>query len=181
MSGHSKWSQIKRQKGVEDSKKSQVFSKMARLISIAAKKGDDPNANSELRAVVERAKAENMPIDNIERAIKKGAGKLEGVNYEAGRYEAYGPGGTALIINIITDSKNRTTNEIKQALTQHGAKLAEQGSVLWAFEFNNNVPSPKTTIPLNDEDKNKLDTLIEILNENEDVQEIYHNAMFALI
>ena len=96
---------------------------------------------------------------------------------DLGRYEAYGPGGIAIIIDIITDSKNRTTNEIKHLLTEHGAKLAEQGSVLWAFEFENNTPSPKTTIPINDEDKTKLNVLIEALNENEDVQEIYNNSI----
>ncbi|MBU2263639.1 YebC/PmpR family DNA-binding transcriptional regulator, partial [Patescibacteria group bacterium] len=113
MSGHSKWAQIKRQKAVTDAKKSQVFSKLAKMISVAARKGEDINMNPELRVAIEKAKSMNMPADNIERAIKRGAGKLEGSQLENVRFEAYGPGGTAIIVEGITDNKNRSVAEIK--------------------------------------------------------------------
>jgi len=177
MSGHSKWSTIKHKKAASDSKKSQIFSKLAKLISIAARKGDDPSTNSELRVAVEKAKEVNMPSDNIDRAIKKGAGKLEGVSYEQARYESYGPGGSAIIIEVITDNTNRTVAEVKHILSKQGAKFAESGSVTWAFE---NIPGegwkPKMTVPLSDEDKEKLENLIEALDDNDDVQDIFCNA-----
>lgn len=177
MSGHSKWSQIKHQKGAADAKKSQVFSKMARVISVAARKGENPDMNSELRMAIEKAKSINMPLDNIERAIKRGGGKAEGAQLESVRYEAYGPGGTAIIIEVITDSKNRSFAEIKHLLSFHGAKLGEPGSVLWAFETINNKFQPKQTIQLSEENKNSLNKLIEVLDNHDDVQEIYTNAI----
>ncbi|MCX6731427.1 MAG: YebC/PmpR family DNA-binding transcriptional regulator [Candidatus Parcubacteria bacterium] len=180
MSGHSKWSQIKHQKGAADAKKSQVFSKLARMISVATRKGENPEMNSELRMIVEKAKSINMPLDNIERAIKRGSGKTEGSQLENVRYEAYGPGGSAIIIEAITDSKNRSLAEIKHLLSLYGAKLGTQGSVLWAFE-NKNPPAggwePKTTIELSETDAQILDKLLEALDGHEDVQEIYINAL----
>src|SRR3989344_5412714 len=134
MSGHSKWAQIKHKKAATDAKKANVFSKISRLISIAAReKGEDPIANAKLRQAVAKAKEVNMPSENIERAIKKGAGAGEYV-LEEFLYEAYGPGGVAILIEGITDNKNRTSNEIKHLLLQHNAKWAEPGSVAWAFE-----------------------------------------------
>jgi YebC/PmpR family DNA-binding regulatory protein len=177
MSGHNKWAQIKHQKGAADAKKSKEFSKLSRLISIAARKGKDPNMNSELRMAVDKAKAINMPSDNIERAIKRGAGKLEGAVLEQVKCEAYGPGGVALIIDIITDNRNRSIAEIKHILSLNQGKLGEPGSANWAFETNEGKTTPKITIPLNEQDKNILNQLIEALNDHDDVQEVYNNAI----
>ncbi|MBU1102865.1 YebC/PmpR family DNA-binding transcriptional regulator [Patescibacteria group bacterium] len=135
MSGHSKWSQIKHKKALTDAKKGKVFSKLVRQIAIAARqKGVDPEANPNLRMLIEKARSFNMPQDNIERAIKKGAGELEGQKFEEFTLEAYGAGNTAIIIEGTTDNKNRTVSEIKFLLTQHNGKLANSGSVMWLFE-----------------------------------------------
>ena len=135
MSGHSHWHSIKYQKTVADQKRGKIFSKISREISVAAKeKGDSPESNPSLRIAIEKAKKMNMPKDNIERAIKRGTGELEGASLETVVFEAYGPGGTALIIEGITDNKNRTLSEIKQILSQGNGKLADEGSVKWLFE-----------------------------------------------
>lgn len=136
MSGHSKWSTIKRKKGALDAKRGQVFTKMAKLITVTAKQGGgDPNANFKLRLAIDKAKSVNMPSDNIERAIKKGTGELaEGMQVEEIVYEAYGPGGAALIIEVITDNKNRTLSEVKHILSKNDGRLSEAGSVNWMFE-----------------------------------------------
>ncbi len=135
MSGHSHWSKIKHQKGVADIKRGQTFSKMVRLISVAAKEGgSDPDKNPKLRLAIERAKSLNMPKENIERAVKKGSGELQGVQLEEFIFEAYGPGGIAIIVEGITDNKNRTMSEIKKVLSQNNGKLAGEGSVRWLFE-----------------------------------------------
>ena len=135
MSGHSHWKKVKHKKSITDTKRGQVFSKMARVLAIAAREGGaDPETNSKLRLAIEQAKAINLPKDNIERAIKKGSGELEGVRLEEVLFEAYGPGGIALIIEGITDNKNRTLGEVKQILQQHNGKLAGEGSVKWLFE-----------------------------------------------
>ncbi len=152
---------------------------MARMISIAARKGEDPNMNSELRMAVDKAKSINMPSDNIEKAIKRGAGKIEGgaAQLEQMRCEAYGPAGAALIIEIITDNKNRSIAEIKHLLAQHNGKLGEPGSVMWAFEIKERKIIPKITVPINEQDKNLLNQLIEALNDHDDVQEVYNNSI----
>jgi len=134
MSGHSHFSSIKHKKALEDQKRGKIFSKLARMISVAAREGANPESNPKLRQALEEARNFNLPKDNIERAIKKGTGELEGVKLEELTLEAYGPGGIALIIEGITDNKNRTLMEIKQALQKHGGKLAEAGSVKWMFE-----------------------------------------------
>lgn len=134
MSGHSHWAGIKHQKGLADAKRSAGFSKLGREIMVAAREGKDPAFNSRLRIAVERAKAFNMPTDNIERAMKRGAGELAGENLEEISLEAFGPAGIALIVEGITDNKNRTLGEIKQILNQSGGKLANEGSVKWLFE-----------------------------------------------
>lgn len=134
MSGHSHWSKIKWQKGTADAKKGKVFSKMARMITIAAREGGEPATNSKLRLAIETARKINMPSTNIERAIKRGTGQLEAVKLEEILFEAYGPGGIALIIEGITDNKNRTLGEIKQILNQNKGKLVGEGSVKWLFE-----------------------------------------------
>lgn len=175
MAGHNKWTQIKRQKEVTDAKKSKIFGKMAKIISLAARKGDNPDTNPGLRTVIDKARAENMPKENIERAILKGSGKGGGPQMESARYEAYGPGGAAIIIDVITDSKNRVVAEIKHTLLEHNGKFAEQGSVLWAFDFSGQKPVPKITVGLSPADKEGLDKLIEALSENEDLQDIFTN------
>lgn len=135
MSGHSKWANIKYKKEAADKKRGQLFSKLARQISIAAREGGgDPEKNPTLRMIIERARSFNMPKDNIERAIKRGTGELEGVKYEKATYEALGPGRVAMIIEVITDNKNRTLSEIKQILNKNYGKLAQEGSVRWLFE-----------------------------------------------
>lgn len=135
MSGHSKWSQIKYKKSITDVKKGKIFSKLSREISVAAReKGGDPETNPKLRLVIEKAKEFNIPKENIERAIKRGAGELEGTTLEEVIYEAYGPGGIAIIIEGITDNKNRTLSEIKNILSIHNGKLAGGGSVSYLFE-----------------------------------------------
>jgi len=134
MSGHSKWANIKTRKEAMDKKRGQVFSKLAKLIEIAARKGGDPETNPSLRLIVEKARSFNMPNENILRAIKKGTGETkEGARLEEGTYEAYGPGGSQLIIEIITDNKNRTLADIRHILVQNNARLAESGSVKWNF------------------------------------------------
>lgn len=134
MSGHSKWATIKRKKGAIDAKRGAMFTKVIREITIAAKDGEDINANPRLRTAVNKAKAINMPNDNIERAIKKGAGTLDGVTYEEVRYEGYGPGGVAIMVDCLTDNKNRTTPEIRTIFSKHGGNLGEAGSVSYMFD-----------------------------------------------
>lgn len=135
MSGHSKWSTIKRKKGALDAKRGKIFSKLAKEITVAAKLGGgDPKANPRLRTVLNAARSENMPMDNIDRAIKKGTGELPGVSYEDVRYEGYGPGGVAVIVDVLTDNKNRTVAEIRHLLSKSGGSMAENGAVTWNFE-----------------------------------------------
>lgn len=135
MSGHSKWSTIKRSKGAADAKRSQLFTKLAKAISVAARDGADINMNSRLRLAVDRARSFSMPKEGIERAIQKGSGGDEGTKLEEVRYEAYGPGGAALLIDAVTDNKNRTSAEIRHLLERHGGRLAEVGSVSWLFNI----------------------------------------------
>ncbi|MDO9351048.1 MAG: YebC/PmpR family DNA-binding transcriptional regulator [Deltaproteobacteria bacterium] len=135
MSGHSKWSTIKRKKGAVDAKRGKVFTKIIKEIMVAARfGGGDINSNPRLRTAVLAAKAENMPKDNIERAIKKGAGELEGVHYEDLTYEGYGPGGVAMILEVLTDNKNRTVADVRHVFSKHNGNLGETGCVSWMFE-----------------------------------------------
>ena len=202
MSGHNKWSQIKLKKGKTDAKKSQIFSKYAKLISNEARMAKGNKDAPELREAIERALKENMPNDNIERAIKKateGGDALEQI-----MYEGYGPGGVALLIEVLTDSRNRSAGEIKHLLAENGGNLASPGAAVWAFEkqarLEGNTPPADlpaeasaqagdgsaplargdwvatTTVPLEDADLEKLDKLVEALEANEDVQEVITNA-----
>ena len=135
MSGHSKWSTIKRKKGAADAKRGQVFTRLIREISVAAKfGGGDPDGNPRLRTAVDAAKAQNMPKDNIERAIKKGTCELDGVTYEEITYEGYGPGGVAFLIEVMTDNKNRTAADVRNILNKRGGQLAKAGAVGYLFE-----------------------------------------------
>ena len=135
MSGHSKWSTIKRQKGAADAKRGQLFTKLAREITVAARSGlPDPDNNPRLRIAVQRARASSMPKDNIDRAIERGSSESGGDNYDELFYEGYGPGGTALMIYALTDNRNRTVGEVRAALTRAGGTLGESGSVGWMFD-----------------------------------------------
>ena len=175
MSGHNKWSKIKRQKEKTDSQKSKVFGKMIRLITVEAKKAGGNINSPGLKSAIERAQAVNVPKENIERAIKKfseGGAAMESVVYES-----YGPGGCAMIIEALTDNKNKAVQEIKAILSRHGYDLAGIGSVTWAFSH---IPGgewiAQSTIPLSDEDGEKLSALIDELEENDEVQDVYTNA-----
>lgn len=134
VSGHSKWAQIKHKKAATDAKKGNLFSKLSRMITVVAKKGSDPAMNPTLRMAIEKARGFSLPQSNIDRAIKKAEEKIAGEGLEEVLYEAYGPGGSALLIEGITDNKNRTTAEIKHLLSEYDGKLAEKGTVAWLFE-----------------------------------------------
>ena len=135
MSGHSKWSSIKHKKGAADAKRGKIFTRLIKEITVAARLGGgDPMGNPRLRSAIAAAKAENMPKENIERGIKKGTGELEGMSYEEINYEAYGPGGVAVLINCLTDNKNRTVADLKHTLDRFGGNLGEPNCVAWMFE-----------------------------------------------
>ncbi len=135
MSGHSKWSSIKHKKAIVDAKRGKMFTKIIREIMVAARAGGaDPNTNPRLRTAINTAKGANMPSDNIERAVKKGTGELEGVSYEEVHYEGYGPNGVAIYVHCLTDNKNRTASEIRNIFSKKGGSLAGAGSVAWIFE-----------------------------------------------
>ena len=134
MSGHNKWSTIKHKKGAADAKRGKIFTKIIKEISVAAKLGGgDPNGNPRLRTAVDKAKAENMPKDNIDRAIKKGTGGLEGVTYEEIVYEGYGPGGAAVLVEVLTDNRNRSVSDIRSIFTKNNGNMGEAGCVSWMF------------------------------------------------
>ena len=176
MSGHSKWSTIKHKKALTDAKKSKVFSKISSLITIAAKKGGDPDKNPTLRAVMEKAREVNLPKENVERAIKRGTGEIAGASLEEITYGAFGPGGVAILITVITDNKNRTLAEIKQILSEHNAKFAEVSSLQWMFRREGADWVPNAPIKIEDENiKNQLTALYESLDEQQDINEIYDN------
>lgn len=147
MSGHSRWSTIKRKKAAADAKKGQIFTKIIREIIVAAKAGGgDPDSNSRLRTVIEKAKAANMPLENIKKAIQKGTGELPGVSYEEITYEGYGPGGVALLIKVTTDNKNRSAADIRTILSKNGGSMAAVGSTSWQFEQKGYISVPKEEI-----------------------------------
>ncbi|MBC8345098.1 MAG: YebC/PmpR family DNA-binding transcriptional regulator [Candidatus Marinimicrobia bacterium] len=236
MSGHSKWATIKRKKAATDAKRGKIFTKLIKELMIAARDGGgDPETNPRLRQAVSTAKTANMPNDNINRAIQKGTGELEGVSFEEFTYEGYGPGGVALYMEALTDNKQRTVADIRHAMNKHGGNLGENGSVAWMFEklgqitipendhseetvfeealeagaddFNSsdgefiittapsetvnvsdtlsnkgyNITSsavemvPKTTIKVEGSDVRKLMTLMEALEDNDDIQNLYSN------
>src|SRR5690625_817976 len=238
MAGHSKWHNIQRRKGAQDAKRGKIFMRHAKFIYTAAKQGGgDPDMNPALRAAIEKAKADNMPNDNIDRAIKKATGTLEGANYEEITYEGYGPGGIAVIVHVITDNRNRTASEVRHAFSKYGGNLGESGCVSFMFnrkgyivimnkenqideeevtleeidagaediEVTDEVVEiytepedfevvrthlqehgydieeaeitfiPETYNELDDEQAEKVMGLIDMLEENEDVQDVYHN------
>ena len=148
MSGHSKWSTIKRKKGATDAKRGKLFTKFIKEITVAARTGGgDPDANARLRKAILDAKAGNMPNDTIDRAVRRGTGAEEGVNYEEITYEGYGPGGVALLIEAVTDNRNRTVAEIRHMFSKNGGNLGEAGSVGWLFEKKGYIVVDKTAKP----------------------------------
>jgi len=236
MSGHSKWASIKHKKGAADAKRGKVFTKLIREITVAARNGGgNVDSNPRLRLAIQRAKGANMPAENIERAVKKGTGELEGVNYEEVVYEGYGPGGVAIMVDVVTDNKNRATGAIRNIFSKKGGNMAGAGSVNWIFEKKGYIvvnkdkitedklmsivleagaedmkteetayavttgPSdfeavkkaledknvaieaaeitnlPKNTIKIVGEDAKKLLSLVNELEENDDVQSVYAN------
>lgn len=178
MSGHSKWSTIKRQKGAADAKKGAVFGKLSKKISVAVKEGNsgDPALNFRLRIEIDKAKALSMPNDNIERAIKKGLGKDGSAALEEVTYEGYGPGGSAFLIEAITDSRNRTVQNVKTIFTKNNGNMGAQGSVAWQFK-KNEAGELESTMPLelSDEDLAKAEKLYNALEDDEDVTAVYTN------
>jgi YebC/PmpR family DNA-binding regulatory protein len=240
MSGHSKWSTIKRKKAAVDAKRGKLFTKLIKEITIAARQGGgDPDANPRLRLAVDNAKSANMPADNIDRAIKKATGELEGVNYTEIKYEGYGPGGVAILIESMTDNKNRTVADVRHLLSKHGGSLGESGSVAWMFDRKGIITLPaqgktedeimeivleagaedlqfeddyfeitteldtfenvrkalmetglqienaslqwvaKNTVEVSGETAEKLEKLIDSLEDNDDVQNVFTNADFV--
>ncbi|GBD89154.1 putative transcriptional regulatory protein [bacterium BMS3Abin03] len=239
MSGHSKWSTIKRKKGAQDAKRGKLFTKLIKEITIAAREGGgDPNTNPRLRLAVDNAKAANMPADNIDRAIKKATGELEGVTYYELTYEGYGPGGIAILVEVATDNKNRTVADIRHIFSKYGGSMGETGSVAWMFDRKGVITLPaqdkteddildivleagaedlqteedffeiqtdlenfepvrkalvaaglnienaslqwiaKNTVEIKDETAEKVMKLIDALEDNDDVQNVYSNADF---
>lgn len=175
MSGHNKWSKVKHKKAATDAKKGKIFSKYSRLITLEAKKANGNRNSPGLVAVVERAKKESMPSDNIERAIQKATGSDAG-SMEEVLYETYGPGGTAILITAVTDNSNRTSPEIRHLLSKAGYQLGTPGSASWAFTKTAAGYVPQSPVELSDEDGEKLATLIEMLEEHDDVQDVYTTA-----
>jgi len=182
MSGHSKWSTIKRKKAAEDAKRGKLFTKLGREITIAAREGGDPETNFKLRLAVEKAKAANMPKENIERAIRRGTGAEKGEELEEVYYEGYGPHGVALLVQVLTDNRNRAVSDIRRAFNRHGGSLGETGCVAWLFESKGYI-----TISTDDSDPEELallaidagaddvtisDDLVEIYTQPNDFQKV---------
>lgn len=175
MGGHNKWSQIKRQKGVNDAAKSRVWAKLSRRLTVESKKANGDANAANVRAVVETARKENMPKDAIERAISKGT-TSDAASMETVTYECYGPGGAAVIIECLTDNKNRTLQELKAIFAKHTLALAAPGSALWAFEKTAEGYTAAASIPLSESDNESLMKVMELIDALDDVENIYTNA-----
>jgi len=176
MAGHSKWAQIKRQKSVTDAARSRVFSRFARLIALESKRAGGNLQAPGLAAAIARAKSANMPKDNIERAITKGASKEAG-GLEQVTYEAYGPGGAAILISALTDNKNRTTQEIKHLLSLKEVELASPGAASWAFTKNADSYAPnEPLVDVAGVDEGRLSAILEALDDHDDIQQVFTNA-----
>ncbi len=174
MAGHSKWKNIRRKKEALDFKKSQSFTKLAKLISVSSKRGGgDPVANPELRLLIEKAKEARMPKENIERAIKKGTGELEGVSYEEVNYEAFGPDGGAFLIECVTDNKNRTVAELRTIFSKNGGSMGTVGSA--SYIFGNDLNNPIFKVKLSSGNIEMVENIINFLDESDDVIEFYTN------
>jgi YebC/PmpR family DNA-binding regulatory protein len=184
MSGHSKWSTIKHKKAASDIKRGKIFTKIIKEITVAARMGGggDPNANPRLRAAIQAAKTENMPKDNIERAIKKGTGDLEGVSYDESIYEGYGPGGAAVLVDSLTDNKNRAVSDIRHIFAKNGGSLGESGCVAWMFSKKGYIVVERgavsedtlmeTALEAGAEDVREDDDNYEVISAPEDFEEV---------
>jgi YebC/PmpR family DNA-binding regulatory protein len=177
MSGHSKWSQIKHQKGASDAAKSRAFAKLGQLIALESKKAAGNLSSPGLVAAISRAKEANMPKDTIERAVAKGKSKEAGA-LEQVVYEFYGPGGVAIIVDALTDNKNRTTQEIKHLITKNGFELGAQGSAVWAFtkSSSGSLSPNEPLMDLDEADATKLEEILSVFDDQEDSQQLYTNA-----
>ena len=175
MAGHNKWSKVKHKKAASDAQKSKQFSKLSRLITVEVKRSNGDRESAAVKKAVEKAKSFNMPNDAIERAVNKaqqsGSGDMESVIYET-----YGPEGVAVILEGLTDNRNRTSAEIKSTLSKHGMELAQSGSALWAFEKKDGEYEVSTYVEVSDSAKDKLSIALNDLEDNEDIQNIYNNA-----
>lgn len=176
MAGHNKWSKIKHKKAVTDARKSKIFGKLVRLIQVEARKANGDVDAPGLRMAIEKARKENMPNDNIERAIKKAS--EGGADMFPVTFETYGPGGVGIIIEGLTDNNNRTSAEIKHLLSKHNAELAAQGSVSWNFTHDKSSGewTPNMTLEVSDADIEKLEKLVDVLEDHDDVQDVFTNA-----
>mgnify|MGYP001605919177 FL=1 len=175
MAGHSKWAKLKHVKGKTDAQKAKLFSKLVRFITVEVKKAKGDKNAPGVRTAVEKARAANMPLDNIERALSKASG--EGAELEQVTYEAYGPGGCALVLEAYSDNRNRTVQELKHLLALHGGTLANPGAAIWAFQKNaEGKLEASMPIELSDEDAQKMAELSDALEEHDDINEIYTNA-----
>src|SRR3989339_29604 len=177
MSGHSKWATIKHKKAKTDAVRGKIFTKLLKEITTAAKiGGGDPAGNARLRLAVDKARENNMPAANIERAIKKGTGELEGVSYHEITYEGYGPAGVAILVEAMTDNPTRTVSELRNVFSKHGGNLGSEGCVAWMFKKVNDTMEPSYTIKVEDkETAEKVLKLMEILEDNDDVQNVHAN------
>ncbi len=175
MSGHNKWSKIKHKKAATDSQRSRIFSRYSRLITLEAKKAGGDVLSPALAAVINRAKRDSMPKENIERAVAKGISG-ESANWEELLYEAYGPGGVAILITVITDNNNRTAPEIKNLLMKAGHPMAAPGSASWAFTKHDGAYYPTSPLELSEDDSDNLAAFVEVIESNPDVQEVYTSA-----
>lgn len=175
MAGHSKWAQIKRQKGAEDAKRAKLFSRLSRIISVESKRLKGDISAPSLRKAIDDAKKENMPKDTIERAVKKGLGSEAGELMEV-IYEGYGPGGCAIIVRGFTDNKNRTAPAVRHAFSKNGFEMAQSGAAMWAFQKSDDAYEPTVTVDISEEDGELLATLIEDLENVEDIEEVFTNA-----
>jgi YebC/PmpR family DNA-binding regulatory protein len=175
MAGHNKWAQIKRQKGANDAAKSAAWGKLSRRITVEAKKAAGDMNSATLRSIIEKAKAANMTKDAIERAVAKGSSS-DAASMESVTYEAYGPGGAAVIIETLTDNKNRTLQELKAIFAKHNITLAAPGSALWAFQKTDEGYMPTAPIPLSKDDDIALMKVMELIDALDDVEDVYTNA-----
>jgi YebC/PmpR family DNA-binding regulatory protein len=183
MSGHSKWHSIKHKKGAADAKRGKIFTRLIKELTVAARAGGgDPDMNPRLRTIIAEAKSQNMPAENIKRAIRRGTGEEPGVNYEEAQYEGYGPGGAALIIDVMTDNKNRTVGELRHLLEKHGGNLAATNAVAWMFSKKGYIVVEKTKA-----DEEKLMTAVleaggDDLQDDEDNWEVFSSPeMFPAV
>jgi transcriptional/translational regulatory protein YebC/TACO1 len=175
MSGHNKWSKIKRKKEASDAGRSKLFAKLVRFITVESKKSKGNITSPGLKAAIDKAKSENMPADTIDRAVKKGSTD-NSATMEAITYEAYGPGGCALVIEALTDNRNKAAQEVKHILSLHGYSLAAIGAATWAFKKEGDEWIPTTTLQISEDDGKLLEALIGELEENDEVQDVYTNA-----